>query len=146
MFLADIEAEMVRKYLCGISTTEIASEYGTYKNAIRRVLLAHGVERRVQSGANAWNWNPDPPSYGRLHTRLRSKLNADECDMCGTTDAEKYVNACVNPTRWVVSAGSLMLVGDDVSDYRRMCSSCSFAYDARINREALAMYFGVMLP
>jgi hypothetical protein len=41
VYLADIEAEMVRKYLCGISTTEIASEYGTYKNAIRRALAMY---------------------------------------------------------------------------------------------------------
>ena len=143
MFLADIEADIVRKYLSGMSTPEIAREYGTYKNAIRRCLMSQGVVRR-----HGYRKGGDP-TYNRLHWRIRQDLRDDECWACGTTTGP-FINACVNPTRWAQGSGSgassWMLVGESVDDYRRMCKPCSFTYDARINREALAEFFGVPLP
>lgn len=44
-------AEIAQKYKNGMSTYDIAEEYETYPNRIRRVLLKHGIIRRDKSSA-----------------------------------------------------------------------------------------------
>lgn len=85
------------------------------------------------------------PGYSTLHMRLLQAMQQSVCDMCGTATGP-FINACVNPTRWVTWAGRLTLVGDDALDYRRMCRPCSYAHDQRVRNEALAAFFGVDLP
>jgi hypothetical protein len=99
-----------------------------------------------ESGASHPKWSGDTPTYSALHRRLGRVLNDDECWACGTTTGP-FFNSCVNPTRWGYNQdGTLLLMGNDVTDYRRMCRSCGTAYDQRIRNEALAMFFGVPLP
>jgi hypothetical protein len=86
-----------------------------------------------------------PTAYTTLHMRLLQDMQWSCCDMCGDT-VGPFINACVNPTRWVTVVGRLMLVGDDALDYRRMCRPCSYAHDQRVRNEALAAFFGVGLP
>src|ERR1019366_8690340 len=96
------------------------------------------------AGAAHPNWQ-QIPSYDTLHKRIRAEMTMDECWACGTTTGP-FFNSCINPTRWDWYREHWILMGNDASEYRRMCETCSKAYDTRIRNEALAEFFGVPLP
>jgi hypothetical protein len=113
------------------------------------VMRAHMSAGQLASGAAkitgplhyAWQ---DVPSYDALHMRLR-KVMQGACELCGGTTS-RMANSLITPKRWGVCHGLLLLMGNDETDYVRMCIKCSKAYDQRVRREALATHFGIPLP
>ena len=65
MKLAGKEQEIIEKYKSGLSTYQLASEYGFSREKIRKCLRRHGVDRRTQAEINHMRY--------ANHTKLSSQ-------------------------------------------------------------------------
>lgn len=89
-------AELEEKYNTGLTTAELASEYGVYQQRVWQWLYDYGIERRPPahglSGEDSYGWvdNPIQREYDPLWRKQREKaIERDgECARCGMSRSE----------------------------------------------------------
>lgn len=121
--------QLAEDYLeLGLTQTEIAAKWGTTQRVVWRAMRKHGIKARVaakrnQRGPNNDSWKGDAAGYHALHLRVAKALGKPmKCDVCGTTDPTKTYD-------WANLSGRYY----DLRDYVRMCRSCHWKRDGKIN-------------
>lgn len=120
--------EIIRLYEMGMTQTEIAEELCVSQKMIWGRLKKVGYKCRVakkrdQVGNNNDTWKGDKAGYSAFHRRLEAlKGRPKKCEICGTDDPKKTYD-------WANLTGEY----DDPEDFKRMCRSCHWKYDGKIN-------------
>lgn len=116
-----------RLYGDGRTQLEIATELGTTQKVIYNLMRRHEIPCRVaakrdQAGAKNHGWKGERAGYQAFHLRVERRRGKPQlCDRCGTTDPSKTYD-------WANLTGRY----DDVNDYARMCRSCHWRFDDKI--------------
>lgn len=126
------DPELVEKvaslYVRGASQSEIAQEIGATQKVVWRIMQNHGIParkaaKRDQRGEKNHMWKGDDASYKAFHQRIvKRRGQPKKCELCGTTDPSKHYD-------WASRTGRY----EDPADYFRLCRSCHWVYDERIN-------------
>lgn len=123
MYPDDMVMSVRDMYQRNMTQSEIAKALNTTQKVIWNLMRRHGIVARVaakrdQYGPNNSSWKGDMAGYAALHLRVEAQRGAPSlCEVCGTTSAKKF--------EWANLTGRY----EDVSDYRRMCSSCHAKFD-----------------
>ena len=90
---------------------------------------------RDQSGERNPMWAGDDAGYSALHLRVESaRGKPSQCEECGTTTAKRF--------EWANMTGRY----EDVSDYRRLCSSCHHRHDGHAKNLGAYSERGAIIP
>lgn len=119
--------EVQRLYESGMTQTEVATALGTTQKVIHGFMRRNGLTARVaakrnQFGHNNSTWKGDAASYAALHYRIEwLKGKPSRCEVCGTADPDLNYD-------WANLTGHY----EDSNDYKRMCRSCHWKYDGKV--------------
>jgi hypothetical protein len=125
---AGVDVSRIREmYNAGHTQAEIARALDTTQKVVHGAMKRAGIPTRKATKRDQWRennpqWKGDEASYTAFHHRVeRARDKPLRCDECGTTDPEQAYD-------WA------NLTGDygNVEDYRRMCRSCHWKYDGRV--------------
>ncbi len=111
----------------GMSMIETASEVGTTVKVLQRLMPRHGIIRRRaikrnQRGEANANWKGSSASYAAFHRRLDALYGKPQyCQLCCTQDKRRAYD-------WANLSGRY----DDPEDYKRLCRSCHWKLDKKI--------------
>jgi hypothetical protein len=111
----------------GMTQTEIAERFGTTQKVVWNAMRRFGIPARVpfkrnQRGSNNSSWRGDAATYTAFHNRVTAaKGQPKHCEECGTTDPSKTYD-------WANLSGNYA----DINDYKRMCRSCHWKLDDKI--------------
>jgi len=112
----------------GMSQDEIASKWGTTQKVVWKAMKKLGIKarkafKRDQEGPNNDSWKGTGAGYSALHNRVRKAFGKPKkCDVCGTEDPARTYD-------WANLSGRY----HDLRDYLRMCRSCHWKHDGKIN-------------
>jgi len=112
----------------GMTQDEIATTLGVTQKTVWGAMKRYGISARTaakrdQSGPKNHMWKGDAASYKAFHHRMTSRFGQpQECSVCGTTDASRAYD-------WANLSGDYA----DLDDYARMCRSCHWKYDNRVD-------------
>lgn len=110
-----------------MTQVEIAALLKTTQKVVWRFMKNHGIEsrgfgKRNQAGDTNANWKGDSAGIAAFHKRLVALFGRPRrCDVCKTTDRRKHYD-------WANLTGRYK----DPDDYKRMCRSCHWKYDSKI--------------
>jgi hypothetical protein len=119
--------ELELDYRAGLTQNEIAERYHTTQKVVWRAMNKFGIKARVaakrnQTRENNDSWKGDHAGYAAFHKRMESlKGKPQKCEVCGTTDKSKTYD-------WANLTGRY----EDPNDYKRMCRSCHWKHDGKI--------------
>lgn len=126
--LATLDVETFRQeYLSGMSTRELARQYGVSRPAIKAARRRHGIPLRARAqwhrhGAARHTGKGNAAGYSALHTRVHRLLGLPQCGAdCGTPAPEKKYD-------WANLTGDFA----DPADYRRLCRRCHARFDGQL--------------
>lgn len=120
--------EAVKLYRSGATQVEVAEILGTTQKVIWRRLQKAGIKCREaaprnQKGSLNNNWKGGDVGYAAFHKRVEvAKGRPRVCEVCDTTDPKRSYD-------WANLTGRY----DDPDDYKRMCRSCHWKLDQKIN-------------
>ena len=115
-------------YDSGCTQQEIAAQIGISQKVIWNIMRRHGIQARVaakrdQRGAKNSTWKGDDAGYQALHLRVeRARGKEKRCEECGTTEQSKSYD-------WANLTGKY----EDINDYKRLCRSCHWKLDEKVN-------------
>lgn len=127
VYPAEMVAEVSRRYALNETQFEIAAALGTTQKVIWRLMTRHGIGARVAAKRNQWgaanhSWKGSGASYKAFHQRLVKRFGKPKhCEKCGTTDPSKSYD-------WANRSGKY----DDINDYVRLCRSCHWVLDKKV--------------
>lgn len=111
----------------GMSQQEVGDHYGVTQRVIfswfkKLGIVARVAAKRDQRGEKNHMWKGNEATYAAYHHRIESlKGKPKQCEECGTTDPALTYD-------WANLTGNY----SDSNDYRRMCRSCHWKFDSRI--------------
>jgi hypothetical protein len=124
-----IDFETAKKlYEDGMTQCEVAEELETTQKVIWGLFKRNGYKcrraiKRDQKGEKNSYWKGSDAGYAAFHRRMEAqKGRPKKCEVCGTDDKNKTYD-------WANLSGRY----DDPNDYKRMCRSCHWKYDGKIN-------------
>jgi hypothetical protein len=115
-------------YEAGYTQTEIAKNMGVSQKVIWRCMKNNNIPARIaakrnQYGENNSSWKGNDACYSAFHRRLEAKFGKPKkCEVCGAD----HINGIYD---WANLTGHY----EDINDYKRMCRSCHWKYDERVN-------------
>ena len=121
-------SKIIELYEMGMTQVEIAEELGVTQKLIWGRLRKANYKCRIakkrdQIGINNDSWKGEKVGYSAFHRRLEAtRGRPKKCEVCGTNDSQKTYD-------WANLTGHY----DDPKDYKRMCRSCHWKYDGKIN-------------
>lgn len=113
-------------YAEGRTQAEIATAMGITQKIVWNLMRRHGLARRIaakrdQRGQKNASWKGDAACYTAFHHRLTALFGSPRtCEDCNTTTARHY--------DWANLTGNYA----DPTDYRRLCRSCHWRRDKKI--------------
>lgn len=114
-------------YDVGQTQTEIARQLGVSQKVIWAFMRRNGIKARVAAKRDQWGernhkWKGANASYAAMHYRLKARFGKPQrCDQCGITDKRRVYD-------WANLTGKF----DDIADYRRLCRSCHWKLDGKV--------------
>lgn len=115
-------------YESGMTQTEIAGRFGSSQKVVWKAMREAGISSRVaakryQAGDKNSSWKGNDASYAAFHYRVQNlRGKPQKCEVCETTDTRRSYD-------WANLTGKY----DDPADYKRMCRSCHWKHDRKIN-------------
>ena len=106
---------------------EIAEHFGVTIKIVQRWFKENGIKarkayKRFQTRELNDNWKGGNACYAAFHRRLDVRFGKiKKCSVCGTNKSKHY--------DWANLTGKY----EDENDYKRMCRSCHWKYDKKIN-------------
>lgn len=114
-------------YSSGMTKVECAKELGVGRKVVENAMKRLGIKsrkaaKRFQIGESNHMWRGDSASMTNKHRRLyRAFGQPSKCDVCGTEDETKSYD-------WANLTGDY----NNPQDFKRMCRSCHWKYDNKI--------------
>lgn len=114
-------------YSNGLTQTEIAGHFGVTQKQVwcwmkRAGLKARVAAKREQRGSANASWRGNAACYAAFHKRVEAARGKPKrCEVCGTEENNKHYD-------WANLTGNYQ----DVTDYKRMCRSCHWKFDNKI--------------
>lgn len=115
-------------YSAGFSQIEIAQRYKTTQKVVWKAMKNWKINARIarkrdQNGSKNHMWKGNDAGYSAFHFRVeRLKGKPRKCEVCGSVDLSKAYD-------WANLTGRY----EDPNDYKRMCRSCHWKHDKKIN-------------
>ena len=124
-----VDIEQIKKlYDIGHTQDEISRMINVSQKVIYGAMKRNGIKarkavKRNQIRENNSSWKGDDACRCAFHRRLDAKYGTPaKCEVCGTTDLKKSYD-------WANLTGNY----HDETDYKRMCRSCHWVHDEKIN-------------
>ncbi len=120
--------QVAAHYADGRTQAEIAVMTGLTQKVIWRLMVRHGITARVaakrdQRGERNAIWGYSGVTYAAYHKRVEAARGTPkQCSECGAYGAGRRYD-------WACLTGRY----DRIDDYKRLCRSCHWKLDGKIN-------------
>lgn len=123
----EIVSQIESMYKSGLPQRAIGERLGLRTETISRIMIRNNIPRGRNvnmKGDKNPAWKGDGVGYTQLHNRVRKLFGTPQrCEVCGSENDPTTVYEWANLTGHY----------EDPHDYKRMCRSCHWKYDKRID-------------